>query len=106
MSALVFPILSPPPCAGSCPPLCLLWWPKAVDMVGVKRPISQGVRFDMINTLERYHLGEFAMSRYIMRTIFLLLLLLLLLVFFNFFPCSVEYQFLCPLDRTASLSLM
>ncbi|CAM9847648.1 unnamed protein product [Ectocarpus sp. 4 AP-2014] len=36
---------------------------QAVDMVGAGRRVPQGLRFDIINMLERYHMGEYAMAR-------------------------------------------
>lgn len=39
----------------------LIW--QAIDMVGAGRRIPQGLRFDIINTLERYQMGEYAMAR-------------------------------------------
>lgn len=41
----------------------LLVW-QAVDMVGAGRRVPQGLRFDIINTLERYQMGEYAIARY------------------------------------------
>ncbi|CBN77208.1 conserved unknown protein [Ectocarpus siliculosus] len=36
---------------------------QAIDMVGAGRRIPQGLRFDIINTLERYQMGEYAIAR-------------------------------------------
>ncbi|CAN0131619.1 unnamed protein product, partial [Ectocarpus fasciculatus] len=36
---------------------------QAVDMIGAGRRIPQGLRVDIINTLERYQMGEYAIAR-------------------------------------------
>ncbi|CAB1097112.1 unnamed protein product [Ectocarpus sp. CCAP 1310/34] len=36
---------------------------QAVDMVGAGRRIPQGLKFDIINTLERYQMGEYGIAR-------------------------------------------
>ncbi|CAM9881219.1 unnamed protein product, partial [Scytosiphon promiscuus] len=36
---------------------------QALDMIGAGRRIPQGLRLDLVHTLERYQMGEYAMSR-------------------------------------------
>lgn len=69
---------------------------QAVDMIGAARHIPQGVRFDLVHTLERFHIDEFAMSRFVSHVVefgfAVVFVVVVVVLHFNSPPCPSFLQ--------------